>query len=375
MSTVGSTAGSDAAASPMVAPPGLKGVVVADTAIGDVRGAEGYYHYRGRSATALATQESFEANVATVVFGDPADGGTDMARCLGRLRIEAADRLDEWGVLRSHSGDPMVAARALVSQWDPRANLDLGRDEQASTLLSIAAAIPVIFGRLNYPHLRPDPSLGHAADTVRLISGRAPQPAAANAVERYLSLTLDHGFNASTFAARAVASTGADLGGVMASAMASLSGPLHGGAPGRVAEMWDEIGDPTNTEAWLRCRLARGDKIMGFGHAVYRGGDPRTPVLRQAAQQLGGPLVERAVEIESRTLAVLRDWKPTASIETNVEYYAALVLRLAGIDQGWFTPVFTSSRAFGWAAHVLEQLGDNKIIRPSAQYLGAIDPG
>ncbi len=357
----------------LVAPPGLKGLVVADTEVGDVLGEAGFYHYRGWSATKLAERYGFEANVATALAGRaPGSGGADMAAALGRYRVEAADRLDQLPETALCGADPTVVARAIVAQWEPCAGLELDRGERVDALIRLAASLPVIFGRSAQPELRPDPSLGHAADAVRLITGMTPGRDAQLAVERYLSLTIDHGFNASTFTARVVASTGADLGGVIAAAMVALSGPLHGGAPGRVFEMLGDIGEVDNTEAWVRARLESGEMIMGFGHAVYRAGDPRSELLRRTAQQMGGPLVERAVEIEQRILAVLQDWKPSATIVTNVEYYAALVMHLAGITGEWFTPMFTISRVFGWAAHILEQLDDNKIIRPSARYVGEL---
>jgi len=203
-----------------------------------------------------------------------------------------------------------------------------------------------------------------------MITGTAPDPHRARAVERYLSLTADHGFNASTFTARVITSTGADVGGILAGALAALSGPLHGGAPSRVLDMIDAIGDPVETERWAAVELAAGRKLMGFGHAVYRAEDPRGVLLRRTAIDLGGEIVDRAVAIEERMLALLRRTKPDAVIVTNVEFYAAIVLHLAGIPQDMFTPTFAVSRIVGWSAHLLEQAALAKIIRPSAHYVG-----
>jgi len=218
--------------------------------------------------------------------------------------------------------------------------------------------------------LAPDPGLGHAADFVRMVTGACPSPELIRAVEPYLLLTIDHGFNASTFTARVVTSTGAGVASAMTAAVGALSGPLHGGAPSRVLDMLADIGEPTSTEAWAEARLAAGDKIMGFGHAVYRADDPRSDLLKEVAIGIGGELVERAIEIEGRMLSVLRAWRPGAVIVTNVEYYAAIVLHLAGLPQELFTPTFTTSRVVGWAAHILEQAADNKIMRPKARYVG-----
>ncbi len=202
------------------------------------------------------------------------------------------------------------------------------------------------------------------------VIGSVPSPPLARAVETYLMLTADHGFNASTFTTRVVTSTGAGVASVLASAVGALSGPLHGGAPSRVLDMIHAIGEPANTESYARAQLAEGKPIMGFGHAVYRAADPRSELLKEIALDLGGELIERAVDIEARMLAVLNAWKPGATILTNVEYYSAVVLHLAGLPQSMFTPAFTTSRAIGWVAHLLEQSADNKIMRPKARYVG-----
>jgi len=182
--------------------------------------------------------------------------------------------------------------------------------------------------------------------------------------------TLDHGFNASTFTSRVVASTGADMAGSLVAAVGALTGPLHGGAPSRAMEMIDEIGSPARAGPWTRSRLEEGHKIMGFGHAVYRAADPRGVVLRAAAESLGGDLVSSAAAIEEEILRVLAEWRPGNRIVTNVEYWAGVVLELAGLPRDMFTPTFAVSRTIGWSAHVLEQAEAGKILRPSARYVG-----
>jgi citrate synthase len=366
----------------MIAPPGLKNLVVADTTIGSVRGGEGFFHYRQYDATDVARRRSFEATAHLLLEGALPDQGQESAfrarladnRHLATEVAALADRFADDG----HS--PGATLRALLSvAVDPRPTLDLSPEERRAAVLAAIGAAPTILAavhrrRAGMAPLAPDAALSHAADFVRMVTGRTPDARHAAAVGTYLSLTADHGFNASTFTARVITSTGADVGGVMAGAVAALSGPLHGGAPSRVLDMLDAIGDPSDTEAWAERELGAGRKIMGFGHAVYRADDPRSTLLRQTAIDLGGPIVERALEIEARMLSFLARWKPEATLVTNVEFYAAVVLHLAGIPQDMFTATFTTSRIVGWGAHVLEQAGDNKIMRPSARYVGPPPP-
>ena len=361
-----------------VAPPGLKGLIVADTAVGTVRGEEGWYHYRGHDATVLARQHSFDAVAHLLLEGSLPDPATEAAfrAELGQARSLTPDAAKLVATLAATELPPMSILRsALGLVVDARPTLDLTPGERRDAVLRAIGVTPTVMGaitriRSGAEPLAPDPALSHGADYLRMTLGRTPRPEQARAVEIYLSLTADHGFNASTFTARVITSTGADVAGAMSGALAALSGPLHGGAPSRVLDMLDAIGDPDNAEAWIEAELAAGGKVMGFGHAVYRADDPRSETLRATAVELGGDLVERAIAIESRLLAALRAWRPNAVIVTNVEYYAAVVLHLAGLPQEAFTPTFTTSRIVGWGAHLLEQAADNKIIRPSARYIG-----
>ncbi len=365
-----------------IAPPGLKGLVVADTSIGSVRGSEGFFHYRHYDATEVAEKRSFEAAAHLLLNDELPDAAAEAsfrsalaeARSLPESLATLADRFAEAG----HG--PLESLRALLSvATDPTPSLDQSDDERRASVLQAIGATPTLLAAVHRRQtgqtpLAPDPALSHAADYVRMITGTTPTAEHAQAVERYLSLTADHGFNASTFTSRVITSTGADIGGVLAGAVGALSGPLHGGAPSRVLDMITAIGEPSNAEAWGRAQLESGNKLMGFGHAVYRAGDPRSALLKQTAIDLGGELVDRSLEIEERMLSMLAGWKPDAVIVTNVEYYAAIVLHLAGIPQEMFTPTFTTSRIVGWSAHILEQAANNKIMRPAARYVGAEPP-
>lgn len=360
-----------------IAPPGLKGLAVSDTELGAVRGEEGFFHYRQYSAVDLARTRTLEDVWALQINGAlppqaPAiDPGPRRA-----IPTEAARVVD---AASRRMNDPMAVVRVgllAVAAVEGRGPLlDRSSEQRRDDAVRLAAVVPTILARhhrrrVGADPLEPDPLLSHAADYLRMITGERPAGAEARAVEQYLITTLDHGFNVSTFASRVVASTGADMAGALVAGLGALSGPLHGGAPSRVMEMISEIGAPDRAADWVRSRLASGQRIMGFGHAVYQVRDPRGVVLRAAAESLGGDLVERAAGIEEEILAVLADWKPDRPILTNVEYWASVVLELAGLPREMFTPTFAVSRSIGWAAHVLEQAEKGRLLRPSARYTG-----
>lgn len=363
-----------------VAPPGLKGLIVADTEVGSVRGDEGWFHYRGWNAAALGRDHSFEAVAHLLLNGALPDQEAEEAF---RAELGAARRLTPEAAglvaaLAQTDLPPMSILRSVLGvEVDPRPTLDLDPHERRAAVMRAIGITPTVLAAVNrirsgVEPLASDESLSHSADYLRMTLGRTPLSQRARAVETYLCLTADHGFNASTFTARVITSTGTDVGGAMAGALAALAGPLHGGAPGRVLDMLRAIGHPDNAVPWIAAELDAGRKIMGFGHAVYRAADPRSETLKAVAMELGGELVDRALDIETRILGFMAEWKPNAVIVTNVEYYAGVVLHLAGLPQEAFTPTFTTSRVVGWGAHLLEQASNNKIMRPSARYTGLL---
>src|SRR5262245_19729142 len=365
------------------APRGLKGLVVAETALGDVRGEEGFYHYREYAATELAEHRTFEDVTHLMIDGTlpDADGRARFAAEYRELRglPDAVAAL----VPLVTGVDPFVALRTVLSQLAGVEAMPAIIDADSATLranvLRLTAVAPTVVAAVHRASqglepVAPRDDLGDAANYLWMLHGVEAEPDRARALDQYLVLALDHGFNASTFTARVVASTGADVGSAIVAALGALSGPRHGGAPSRVLDMLDQIGTPERAEAWITDAIARGERIMGFGHAVYRTADPRSKMLRGVAERLGGPLVDFAVEVEATVERVLSDLKPDRHLYANVEFYAAVVMHLCGLPRELFTSTFGTSRIVGWGAQVLEQAQDTAIIRPSARYVGPPPP-
>jgi citrate synthase len=207
-----------------------------------------------------------------------------------------------------------------------------------------------------------------------MLAGQPPDDELARGVEQYQMLTIDHGFNASTFTARVITSTGADLAGAVTGGIAALSGPLHGGAPSRALDLLDAIGSPGNARPYLVDAVTQGERIMGFGHRVYKTDDPRSVFLRGVAERIDAEKVEFAKQVEQTVVDVLAELKPGRNLYANVEFYAGVVMEHCGLPPELFSPTFASSRVIGWCANILEQAADNRIIRPSARYVGPAPP-
>ncbi|HJV42882.1 citrate synthase/methylcitrate synthase [Caulobacter sp.] len=351
---------------------GLEGVVAARTVLSDVDGARGRLVIRGYAVEDLAGRTRYEEAAHLLFDGFFEDAPSDLAPALGEARVRAfaeVAALDE-GLARR---DPVEAMRALL------ARLPDG-DDLATALLLIAA--PAVFtpavlrvAKGESP-VAPDPALSHAADILRMTRGTPATEAEAMALDAYLVTVCDHGLNASTFAARVVASTRAGLTSAVLVGLSALKGPLHGGAPGPVIEMLDEIATPANARPWLERALARGDRLMGFGHRIYRVRDPRADALKAAVRKLAsasGGLPGRLVfaeAVEQAALEILREHKPDRPLDTNVEFYTALLLEALGLPPSSFTCVFAMGRVAGWLAHAREQLAGGRLIRPQSVYVG-----
>ena len=368
-------------------PPGLKGVSVTDTALGDVRGTEGFYHYRQYSAVDLARQCSFEDVWHLFVEGH-LPSGAERARVRGRGGAVAAGAERRRtgagrGGGRRRARGPLDALRTALSvvaaSCKMRPVLDIDPVERRHDALTLAAVTPTLVAALHQLQhgrepIEPRADLGTAANLLWMIGDRELDAARVRALEQYLIATIDHGFNASTFTARVIASTGADVGGCVVGAVGALSGPLHGGAPSRALDLLDEIGSVDRIDEVMIPRIDSGERIMGFGHAVYRGHDPRSQLLHEIARDQNGPRIELAEAVERRVIELLAERHPDRDLQTNVEFYAGVVMESCGLPSSLFTSAFATSRIVGWGAHVLEQAADTHILRPSARYVGPSAP-
>jgi len=364
-------------------PPGLAGVVVTDTVLGDVRGLEGFYHYRQYSAVELAQGRGFEDVWHLLVLGELPEAGQRAAFAertaeLRRLPDGVRAALPAIAAATGHSG-PLAGLRTALSLLGAslgfRPVYDIDADRRREDALVACAAVPTLLTALyrlgqGLEPVEPREDLPYAANYLYMLTGSEPDRARARAIEQYLISTIDHGFNASTFTARVIASTGADVAACLVGAVGALSGPLHGGAPSRALDALDAIGTPDRIDPWIRERVLAGERIMGFGHPVYRTEDPRSRMLRGIARGFGGPLVDFAVEVEGQVEAILAELKPGRELHTNVEFYAGVVMELCGLPREMFTPTFAAARVVGWSANILEQADDPKIIRPAARYVG-----
>jgi citrate synthase len=340
---------------------GLEGILVAETRLSDVQGEAGRLILVGDDVESIAGRETFEAVVDRFI------PGLDLGR--GRAR---AWKLSSLAPLH----DGMDALRATIGR--------LECDDSEAVIGAMAVFAAAWSRRLRgLEPLAPDPSLGHAADYLRMVTGSSPK-ALVRAMDAYLVAVIDHGMNASTFTARVIASTGSDLVSAVTGAIGALKGPLHGGAPGPVLDMLDAISEPSRADAWIRAELAAGRRIMGMGHRVYRVRDPRAAVLEREVQRLevGGTSVGEASSVSKRlelaraaetaAEAILAERHPERRLRANVEFYTAVLLEAIGIPRNALSPTFAVGRVAGWCAHFLEQRKLGRLIRPASRYVGPV---
>lgn len=351
----------------------LDDVIAADTVLSDVDGSNGRLVIRGFGVEELARTATAETAARLLFDGFFADLPDEMqfGRAIGEARVAAWERLEPQFAGFAHL-PPVEALRAGLS-------FTADGDDLATALNLVAAAAvltpAIVRLRRGERPIGPDAAAGQAADMIRMMTGKPASLAAEHALDAYLATVCDHGLNASTFAARIAASTRAGLASAAIAGLCTLKGPLHGGAPGPVLEMLTAIGKPENASAWLSDALKHGERLMGFGHRIYKVRDPRADALKAALRELirnGGATTRLALAeaVEKAALDVLAKEKPGRPLNTNVEFYTAVLLDALGFPDDSFTCVFACARIAGWIAHAREQEMNGRLIRPKSRYVG-----
>ncbi len=367
--------------------PGLEGVAAAETRLSYVDGLAGELTIGGHPLIELAPNATFE-EAAFLLWHDRLPDGQELAalksRFQGGQELPRTTRhvLEAAAARNAPVIDALRMACATLSLGDPDPD-DITPDGQLRRAEKICAAFPVIVA--NYVRIRegksvvaPRDEFGHAANYLYMLTGDEPHADFVRAMDTYLVTAMDHGMNASTFTGRVIVSTESDLYSAITGSIGALKGPAHGGAPGPALDMVFEIGTADKADANIRERLDRGERLMGFGHRVYKVRDPRADVLSQAAERLYDQAGDRSLydlarAVEETALRLLEEYKPGRNLQTNLEYYTALVLHGVGLSAELFTPTFAVGRVGGWSAHCLEQLAHNRLIRPSSVYTGPTD--
>ena len=365
--------------------PGLQGVVAAETRLSSVDGLQGELLLAGYPVEELAAPAAFE-ELVYLLWNGRLPTRPELDGFKGRLagaRELPAPTLALLRAAAEQQVQPMDALRMAVGTLD----LDAADESENELAISLVARFPTIvaaYWRLlqGQKPIAPEAGLGHAANYLAMLTGTRPAAEQVRALDTYLVTVGDHGLNASTFTARTIISTGSDLVSAIVGAIGALKGPLHGGAPGPALDMVFEIGAAENAETYMRPKLDRGERLMGFGHRVYKVRDPRAEVLSAAAERLylSGNAIQGdialyrlAKEVERVAVALLAEYKPGRNLQTNVEFYTALLLHGLGLHTYLFTPTFAVSRVAGWIGHCLEQKRQGRLIRPSSVYVGERD--
>jgi citrate synthase len=370
------------AETPLPKPEGLEGVVAASTALSHVFGEEGRLVYRGYDIHELAGKASFE-EVAHLLWLGHLPTRSELAALSAKLEANRTlpHAVVETLRLLPRDAAPLDALRTGLSVFGTvRTDLfDVDKHPTLDEAIATSARFPAIlaaFHRLRHglEPLPPKAGANTAQNYLYQLFGTEPEERHWRPLETYLVLLADHGMNASTFTARVIASTTSDMCSALVGAIGALKGPLHGGAPSKVLDMLQAIGSAENVDAWLRAAMDRGDRIMGFGHRVYKAEDPRAEILRGMAEHASDPaFFALSKTTEERALALLHERKPDRRLYTNVEFYSAAVLAAVGLPGDMFTPTFAVARSVGYSAHVLEQVSNNRLIRPQSEFVGRTD--
>jgi citrate synthase len=358
--------------------PGLEGVVAAETRLSLVDGEQGVLIIGGYPVELLAQQATFE-EVVYLLWRSALPTATELEEFRASIAARRALPLATVDLLRAVAEQGISAIDALRIAAGTL-DLDLRGADDTAMAQAVLARLPVAvaaFWRLRQGQtvVEPRPDLGHAANYLYMLTGQEPAPALARGLETYLNTVVDHGLNASTFAARVIIATQSDMVSAVVGAIGALKGPRHGGAPGPALDMVFAIGQPENAEPYMRAKLEQGERLMGFGHRIYKVRDPRADVLAEATEQMFAKgadlaLYQLAKDVERVALALLKEYKPRYRLQTNVEFYTALLLHGLGLETELFTPTFAVGRCAGWIAHCFEQQATGRIIRPQSRYVG-----
>src|SRR5215212_8655374 len=356
---------------------GLEDVVAAETRLSGVDGEAGELVLAGYPVEELAGRASFEETVYLLWHDVLPDSGrlADFREELAGRRELPPATLDLLRAVAAEKVPAMDALRMAAGTVSP------GTDKgEALALVARLPTIVAVYSRMleGEKPVDPDPELGHAANYLYMLTGEVPGEESTRALETYLNTVSDHGMNASTFVARVIVATRSDFVSAVVGAIGALKGPLHGGAPGPALDVVFEIGDVSRAEPYLREKLGRGERLMGFGHRIYRVRDPRADVLATAAGRLyttdgDRELYDLALGVEQTALRLLEEHKPGRNLQTNVEFYTALLLHGLGLPTELFTPTFAIGRVVGWTAHCFEQRALDRLIRPQSLYVGSKD--
>lgn len=355
---------------------GLEGIIVAETVISEVDGEGGRLIICGYEAETLAEKLCFEETCHLLWTGKmPGPGEKEQLQSkFGEARKTAFEKLQQFKALQVQP-NAMDALRSFMSTFSGTA--ETNTDE----FILLTAATAVFLG--NWPHLKgggqlsePDAELTQSADVLRMLTGKKQSDEFAHALDAYMTAVSDHGMNASTFTCRVVASTASDNVSCIVAAIGALKGPLHGGAPGPVLKMLQEIDVPENAEKWIKAELAAGRRIMGMGHRIYRVRDPRAAIFESVVAKLEksgtpAPRLNLARSVEKTAERILAEKHPERPLKANVEFFTAVLLDTIGIPHDLFTPAFAAGRVAGWCAHIKEQRAANRLIRPASKYVGA----
>jgi len=349
---------------------GLKDVVAVHTNIASVDGDIGELRYRGVKVDELVATSTFE-QLATFIW----NGERQYTKDLNQFRELPAHVIAIIDALPKEIS-LMDAMRTSISSYAHTAFKGNPIEEQA---VMLTAALPIIVARhyrnqQGLPIIEANKDLAHTANYLWMLTGEIPSEVQVEALETYLKLTMEHGLNASTFAARVTISTESDLTAAITSALGTMKGPLHGGAPSGVISMLNEFKDSSKIHAIVKSKIEQGEKIMGFGHRIYKTEDPRSIILREKCLELQGKdaWLDIATKAEKEIIDLLAAYKPGRKLYTNVEYYAAAIMRSINMPSELFTPTFSVARIVGWTAHAMEQQKDNTIFRPQSIYVGEI---